>query len=46
MMIYTSIAVGGPPLRLYIVAIMEATLIHFIIHDKMIKDLNDSTNIE
>ena len=32
--IFTKIAVGRPPLRLYIVALVEATLLHIIIHNK------------
>ena len=32
--IFTKIAVERPPLRLYIVALVEATLFHVIIYDK------------
>ena len=46
MMIYTTIAVGRPPLRLYIVALV----VHFIIHNKITnyitEESNNSTYIE
>ena len=35
MIMYTTIPVGRPPLRLYIVALVEATLVHFIISSKI-----------
>ena len=35
MIIYRTLAVGRPPPRLYIVALIEATLVHFIIFDKI-----------
>ena len=31
---FTKILVGRPPLRLYIVALVEATLLHIIIYNK------------
>ena len=46
MMIYTTIAVGRPPLRLYRVALVEATVVHFIIYNKIThyitKEFNNS----
>ena len=33
-MIFTNIAVGRPPLRLYIVAVVETILLHIIIYNK------------
>ena len=52
MIIYTTITVGKTPLRLYIVALVEATLqlVHFIIYNKITnyqtKELNNNIYIE